>query len=151
VTAAVGPDHHEAGADAPDEAEQEAEGDAPEDEAEPDAADDDAADSADSASGDDFASRVVAVVETIPSAHVMTYGSVAAAVGSRSSRGVGRVMAHAGSELPWWRVVRASGLAPQGHEQRALEQYRVEGTPLRWSRAGTFRVDLTRASWWPAD
>ena len=104
---------------------------------------------ADGGLADDFASRVVAVVETIPAAHVMTYGGVAAAVGSRSSRGVGRVMAHAGSELPWWRVVRASGLAPQGHEQRALEQYRAEGTPLRWSRAGAFRVDLTRASWWP--
>ena len=101
--------------------------------------------------GDDFASRVVSVVEAIPPGHAMTYGGVAAAVGSRSSRGVGQVMAHAGSELPWWRVVRASGLAPQGHEQRALEQYRVEGTPLRWARTGTFRVDLTRASWWPGD
>ncbi|KQR44810.1 hypothetical protein ASF82_11775 [Frigoribacterium sp. Leaf164] len=99
--------------------------------------------------GDDFASRVVRVVEAIPPGHAMTYGGVAAAVGSRSSRGVGQVMAHAGSELPWWRVVRASGLAPQGHEQRALEQYRVEGTPLRWARTGTFRVDLARASWWP--
>lgn len=99
--------------------------------------------------GDDFASRVVSVVEAIPPGHAMTYGGVAAAVGSRSSRGVGQVMAHAGSELPWWRVVRASGLAPQGHEQRALEQYRVEGTPLRWARTGTFRVDLARASWWP--
>ena len=99
--------------------------------------------------GDDFASRVVSVVEAVPPGHVMTYGGVAAAVGSRSSRGVGRVMAHAGSELPWWRVVRASGLAPQGHEQRALEHYRAEGTPLRWARSGTFRVDLARASWWP--
>ena len=98
--------------------------------------------------GDDFASRVVSVVEAIPPGHAMTYGGVAAAVGSRSSRGVGQVMAYAGSELPWWRVVRASGLAPQGHEQRALEQYRVEGTPLRWARTGTFRVDLARASWW---
>ena len=99
--------------------------------------------------GDDFASRVVSVVEAIPPGHAMTYGGVAAAVGSRSSRGVGQVMAHAGSELPWWRVVRASGLAPQGHEQRALEHYRAEGTPLRWARSGTFRVDLARASWWP--
>lgn len=95
---------------------------------------------------DDFASRVVAVVESIPPGHVMTYGSVAAAVGSRASRGVGQVMAYAGADLPWWRVIRASGHAPHGHEQRALEQYRVEGTPLLWSRAGAFRVDLERAS-----
>jgi alkylated DNA nucleotide flippase Atl1 len=98
---------------------------------------------------DDFVSRVVAVVECVPEGRVMSYGSVAAAVGSRSSRGVGKVMAHAGSELPWWRVVRASGHAPEGHGQRALEHWRSEGTPLRWSRTGTVRVDLDRASWWP--
>jgi len=98
---------------------------------------------------DDFVSRVVAVVESVPEGRVMSYGSVAAAVGSRSSRGVGKVMAHTGSELPWWRVVKASGHAPEGHGQRALEHWRAEGTPLRWSRSGTVRVDLERASWWP--
>lgn len=99
--------------------------------------------------GSDFASRVVAVVEAIPQARVMTYGAVAAAVGSRSSRGVGQVMAHAGSDLPWWRVLRASGLPPLGHEERALERYRGEGTPLRRTRSGTWRVDLERAAWDP--
>jgi alkylated DNA nucleotide flippase Atl1 len=98
---------------------------------------------------DDFVSRVVAVVESVPEGRVMSYGSVAAAVGSRSSRGVGKVMAHAGSELPWWRVVKASGHAPEAHGQRALEHWRAEGTPLRWSRSGAVRVDLERASWWP--
>jgi len=95
---------------------------------------------------DDFASRVIAVVESIPPGQVMTYGSVAAALGSRASRAVGQVMAYAGADLPWWRVIRASGHAPRDHEQRALEQYRVEGTPLLWSRSGGFRVDLERAS-----
>ncbi|WP_423922334.1 MGMT family protein [Frigoribacterium sp. 2-23] len=99
--------------------------------------------------GGDFVSRVIAVVESIPEGHVMTYGSVAAAIGSRSSRGVGQVMAYTGSELPWWRVIRASGHPARDHEQRALEHYRVEGTPLLWSRAGSFRVDLTRASFAP--
>ncbi|MCU1527727.1 MAG: hypothetical protein JWP75_1490 [Frondihabitans sp.] len=96
---------------------------------------------------DDFVSLVIGVVESIPAGHVMTYGGVAAAFGSRSSRGVGKVMAHAGGDLAWWRVVRASGHPPEGHEQRALEMYRVEGTPLVWSRAGTWRIDLTRALW----
>jgi len=100
-------------------------------------------------SGGDFVSRVVSVVESVPEGRVMSYGSVAAAVGSRSSRGVGKVMAHAGSDLPWWRIVKASGHAPEGHGQRALEQWRAEGTPLRWSRTGTVRVDLERASWSP--
>jgi len=101
------------------------------------------------ADGADFDSRVVAVVASVPEARAMTYGSVAAAVGSRSARGVGRVMAFAGSDLPWWRIVRASGHPPAGHEQRALEHHRAEGTPLLWSRAGTWRVDLRRAAWWP--
>jgi alkylated DNA nucleotide flippase Atl1 len=103
----------------------------------------------DASSGDDFVSRVVSVVESVPEGRVMSYGSVAAAVGSRSSRGVGKVMAHAGSDLPWWRIVKASGHAPEGHGQRALEHWRAEGTPLRWSRTGTVRVDLERASWSP--
>lgn len=107
----------------------------------PDAIDPDAIDP------DDWFSRVIAVVETIPEGQVMTYGGVAAALGSRSSRGVGKVMAQAGGDLPWWRVIRASGQAATGHEQRALEMYRVEGTPLSWSRSGTWRVDLSRATW----
>ncbi|GAB2979114.1 MGMT family protein [Frigoribacterium salinisoli] len=99
--------------------------------------------------GDDFASRVLAVVDGIPEARVMTYGSVAAALGSRSARGVGQVMAYAGSGSPWWRVVRASGHPPLGHEQRALERYRVEGTPLVRGRTSAWRVDLRRATWDP--
>ena len=109
----------------------------------------DASSSGPAASGDDFVSRVVSVVESVPEGRVMSYGSVAAAVGSRSSRGVGKVMAHTGSDLPWWRIVKASGHAPEGHGQRALEHWRAEGTPLRRSRTGTVRVDLERASWWP--
>jgi alkylated DNA nucleotide flippase Atl1 len=99
---------------------------------------------------DDWVGRVAEVVEAIPEGRVMTYGGVAAALGSRSSRGVGKVMAHAGGELPWWRVVRASGQPAVGHEQRALEMYRVEGTPLRWSRAGAWKIDLAAATWSPS-
>ncbi|ROQ37474.1 O(6)-alkylguanine repair protein YbaZ [Frondihabitans sp. PhB188] len=99
---------------------------------------------------DDWFSRVLEVVETIPSGRVMTYGGVAAALGSRSSRGVGKVMAHSGAETHWWRVIRASGHPALGHAQRALEMYRVEGTPLRWSRDGaSWRVDLAVAEWAP--
>jgi alkylated DNA nucleotide flippase Atl1 len=96
---------------------------------------------------DDWFSQVLAVVQSIPPGRVLTYGGVAALLGSRSSRGVGKVLAHAGSGVPWWRVIRASGHPPLGHEQRALEMYRVEGTPLAWSRAGAWRVDLSAALW----
>lgn len=79
----------------------------------------------------------------------MTYGDVAAAMGSRAARAIGQVMSHYGSDASWWRVVRASGHPPTHHEQRALEHYRAEGTPLRWSRDGVFRVDLAAARYLP--
>jgi alkylated DNA nucleotide flippase Atl1 len=93
---------------------------------------------------DDFVSRVLEVVDDIPPGRVMTYGDVAAALGSRAARAVGTVMSHYGSDAPWWRVVRASGHPPIDHETQALQHYRAESTPLRWSRE-TYRVDLTAA------
>lgn len=95
---------------------------------------------------EDFVTAVLEVVAAIPEGHAMSYGDVAAAIGSRAARGVGQVMAYYGSEVPWWRVVRASGHPPQCHEGRALEHYRAEGTPLLWSRDGAvYRIDLARA------
>ena len=75
----------------------------------------------------------------------MPYGEVAAVLGSRAPRAVGQVMALCGSDVPWWRVVRASGHPAAGHEARALEHYRAEGTPLKWSASGEYRVDLRLA------
>ena len=97
---------------------------------------------------DDFGIAVAEVVRTIPPGRVMTYGDVAEALGSKASRAVGKVMAHEGADLPWWRVVRSGGLPPVHHEARALEQYRVEGTPLTW-RDTTWRLDMRRARWSP--
>lgn len=93
---------------------------------------------------DDFVSRVLEVVESIPEGRVMTYGDVAAAIGSRAARAVGTVMSHYGSDVPWWRVIRASGHPALDHESRALEHYRAEATPVTWSN-GVFRVDLAAA------
>jgi alkylated DNA nucleotide flippase Atl1 len=95
--------------------------------------------------GDDFASRVLAVVESIPSGRVMTYGDVAATLGSRASRMVGQVMAYYGAAVPWWRVVRASGHPPANHEHIALQHYRAEGTPLLGGGDRPYRVDLAAA------
>ena len=94
---------------------------------------------------DDFVSRVIGVVESIPPGRVMTYGDVAAAIGSRAARGVGSVMAHYGSDLPWWRVIRASGHPAVDHEAEALEHFGVEGTPLARTASGyRVRLDLAR-------
>jgi len=97
---------------------------------------------------EDFVSRVLGVVAAINEERVMSYGDVAAAIGSRAARGVGQVMAYYGSNVPWWRVVRASGHPAVDHEARALEHYRAENTPLKWS-GGVFRVDLARARYIP--
>lgn len=92
---------------------------------------------------------MLAVVEAIPSGQVMTYGDVAAAIGSRAARAVGQTMAHYGSDVAWWRVIRASGHPAVDHESRALEHFRAEGTALTWSASGVFRVDLAAARWRP--
>lgn len=91
----------------------------------------------------EFAERVLDVVAGIPEGRVMAYGEVAAAIGSRAPRAVGAVMAAYGADVPWWRVVRASGHPAVDHEARALEHYRAEATPLIWSADGSsFRVDV---------
>ena len=59
-------------------------------------------------------------------------------------------MAYSGADVPWWRVIRASGHPPVDHEREALQHYRAEGTPLLWSRdRAVYRVDLAAARWWP--
>ncbi len=91
-----------------------------------------------------FREAVYAVVETIPVGRVMAYGEVAAAVGSRAARAVGRIMAHSGGSLPWWRVVYSDGHLLPGYEAQALDRYRDEGTPLLRDR-----IDMRRARWSP--
>lgn len=92
---------------------------------------------------EDFVEAVLSVVESIPPGRVMSYGQVAAQFGSRSARGVGWVMARYGSEVPWWRVVQASGKPPQCHDESARRHYDDEGTPLRTTRTG---YALTRSA-----
>jgi len=112
----------------------------------------------------DFVSRVLGVVDSIPPGRVMTYGGVAAQLGSRAARAVGQVMARYGSEVAWWRVIRAGGHPPIGHEAQALPHYEAELTPLLRSAAGlptataasattttdaAYRVDYAAARWSP--
>ncbi|WP_019634683.1 MGMT family protein [Actinomadura atramentaria] len=91
---------------------------------------------------DDYAEAVLDAVERIPPGRVMAYGDVAELVGGGGPRQVGRVMSLYGGGVPWWRVLRADGSPPTGHEARALARYRAEGTPLRPDGR---RVDMRRA------
>jgi alkylated DNA nucleotide flippase Atl1 len=110
---------------------------------------------ADAAPPLDFGGAVLMVVDSIPRGRVMTYGDVAAELGTRAARAVGRVMATEGSSVPWWRVVRADGRPPAGHEVEALARYRAEGTPLL-AAAGDdadpreYRLNLRAARWRPS-
>lgn len=78
----------------------------------------------------------------------MTYGDVAATLGSRAARAVGHVMSRHGADVPWWRVIHASGHPPPQHEERALRHFEAEGTPLLTQHDG-YRVDLARARYRP--
>jgi alkylated DNA nucleotide flippase Atl1 len=93
---------------------------------------------------DDYAEAVLGVVESIPAGTVMSYGDVAEYLGAGGPRQVGAVMARWGGAVPWWRVLKADGSPPPGHEAAALQHYRRERTPLR---PGGTKVDLRRARW----
>lgn len=99
----------------------------------------------------EYAERVLDVAELIPPGRVMTYGDVAEWLGDGGPRQVGRAMALYGGAVPWWRVVRSDGVLLAGHELRALDHYREEGTPLREAARGADghlpRLDMKRARW----
>jgi alkylated DNA nucleotide flippase Atl1 len=92
----------------------------------------------------DYAAAVLDVVDAIPPGSVMTYGDVAEYLGGGGPRQVGAVMARWGGAVAWWRVLKADGSPPPGHEREALRHYRLERTPLR---PGGSRVDLGTARW----
>ncbi|WP_308042291.1 MGMT family protein [Streptomyces sp. 8L] len=98
-----------------------------------------------------YAERVLDVAELIPPGRVMTYGDIAEWLEEGGPRQVGRVMALYGGTVAWWRVVRSDGGLLPGHELRALDAYRAEGTPLREApRAAEGhlpRLDMKRARW----
>jgi alkylated DNA nucleotide flippase Atl1 len=106
----------------------------------------------------DYLEAVLDLVAAIPPGRVMTYGTIAdvvadgfVAAGERSRGGprqVGQVLSRAGSGVPWWRVVNASGRPPAFKADDALDTLRHEGAPL--SADGT-RVALRAALWWPDD
>ncbi|WP_375426578.1 MGMT family protein [uncultured Friedmanniella sp.] len=80
-----------------------------------------------------YVEAVLRVVESLPAGRVATYGDIARAVGRGGPRQVGTVMSRFGAAVPWWRVVRADGQPARGHEARALDLLRSEGTPVAGS------------------
>ena len=96
---------------------------------------------------DDFPSRVLDVVDSIPPGRVMSYGDIAEYLGvGPGPRQVGRVMSVYGGAVAWWRVIHSDGTPAPGHDSKALRHYLAEGTPLRSARPPV-RVDMGRARW----
>jgi alkylated DNA nucleotide flippase Atl1 len=70
---------------------------------------------------------VRALVASIPAGRVATYGDIAAAAGLSSPRIVGWIMRTDSSDLPWHRVITASGRPAPHLATRQLELLRAEG------------------------
>jgi methylated-DNA-protein-cysteine methyltransferase related protein len=75
--------------------------------------------------------RVRALVATIPPGRVATYGDIAAVAGLSSPRIVGWIMRTDSSDLPWHRVITASGRPARHLTSRQLELLRAEGVLAR--------------------
>lgn len=106
----------------------------------------------------DYVEAVLALVGLVPPGTAVAYGDVAELLGSGGPRQVGHAMSHYGSGVPWWRILKASGHAPEGHEAEALRHYLREGTPLLGDHeaylrtgGGGWKVNLKAARWAPGE
>ncbi len=73
---------------------------------------------------------VRALVAAIPAGRVRTYGDLSTEVGLSSPRIVGWIMRTDSADLPWHRVVPASGRPAAGLAARQLAKLRAEGVPI---------------------
>lgn len=80
---------------------------------------------------------------------MLTYGQVAELAGYGGARFTGTVLSRYGSDVPWWRVVRAGGHPPRGLERAAYRHYVEEGTALLGAGPDGYRIDLAVALWRP--
>ena len=76
---------------------------------------------------DEQVERVRALVASIPAGRVATYGDIATAAQLSSPRIVGWIMRTDSSDLPWHRVITASGRPAKHLTTRQLELLRAEG------------------------
>lgn len=88
------------------------------------------------------AARVLRAVELVPRGRVVSYGDLAELVGG-TPRQVGSVMRLCGSQVPWWRVVNASGDLPEHLADEARSLWAEEG--ITWKPNGLgCRIDRHR-------
>lgn len=88
---------------------------------------------------------VLRAVELVPPGRLVSYGDVAALVGT-GPRQVGAIMAREGQGVPWWRVTNHSGDLPLRLMAEAQSHWDAEAISLkangRGARMATYRADL---------
>lgn len=95
---------------------------------------------------EDQVEQVRGFVAAIPAGRVTTYGDLAAAAGLSSARIVGWIMRTDSADLPWHRVVPASGRPAEHIARRQLERLRTEGI-----LATDGRIALREYRWSPTE
>lgn len=119
---------------------------------------------------EEYAAAVYALARRIPAGRVMSYGLLAEVLAETLHRGgprqVGQAMSHLADryrhlapegavtigpaqdnyDVPWWRVVYATGAGPARYQTAAIAAWLREQTPL--TNDGQ-RVDMAKAVWFP--
>ena len=93
---------------------------------------------------EEYVEAVLLAVESIPPGSVATYGDIAAYVGQGGPRQVGAIMREYGGGVPWWRVIRASGVPADEVGDEQIQRLRGDGV-----RVTNGKVDLRVARWDP--
>lgn len=83
---------------------------------------------------DEQVEAVRALVAAVPAGRVTTYGDIAGAAGLSSPRIVAWIMRTDSADLPWHRVVPASGRPAPHLATRQLDRLRAEGVLARDGR-----------------
>jgi methylated-DNA-protein-cysteine methyltransferase-like protein len=79
--------------------------------------------------------RIIDVLMSLNEGEVTTYGDVADVAGyPKMSRLVGRIVGHTDVEIPWWRVVNASGQLRSSDPQLQAEILAEEDVIVRNAR-----------------
>jgi methylated-DNA-protein-cysteine methyltransferase-like protein len=99
-----------------------------------------------------FTRRVYHVVQRIPPGRIISYGGIAALLGTpRAARGVGQALCTLADEhgTPWWRVVNRNGEISTrcAHHGPLLQRMLLEAEGVQFDRNG--RIDWKRFGWEP--
>ena len=91
--------------------------------------------------------RIFAVVRQIPSGKVASYGQIAKIVGDCDARMVGYALAglKEGTDVPWQRVVNASGKVSLPGEGGFIQRKKLVEEGVEFDDKG--RIDLNKYGW----